>query len=129
MIYWVHKIHDPESIDLLPHIVDTSIWKDLDVYKPAKEIRLIECLYEAVQKRENYYQENTPCAFGDPRFEYYAGLVHGILQAGEVLEESRGSYIEFRRGGRVLLRVDKLQKPRAYYETVKENKELMSNFR
>ena len=129
MIYRVHKIQEPDSVELLPYITDTDIWQDIDIPKPSKEARLIGCLYDAVQGRENYYQENTPCAFGDPKFEYLVGKVQGILQAGEIVEERKGDYIEFRRGGRVILRVDKVEKPKSYYETTKENKELMSIFR
>ena len=129
MIYWVHKVDDPGSVDMLPFIADTSIWSDYDISRPTREIKLIAWLYDAVQKRENYYQENTPCAFGDPKFEYLAGIVHGILQAGEIIEENKGRYIEFRRGGRVILRVDKVEKPKSYYETAKENRELMSHFK
>lgn len=129
MIYWVHKVNDPGSVDLLPFITDTPIWSDYDIPSPTRAIKLIAWLYDAVQKRENYYQENTPCAFGDPKFEYLAGMVHGILQAGEITEENKVGYIEFRRGGRVILRVDKIEKPKSYYETAKENRELMSHFK
>jgi hypothetical protein len=128
-MYWVHKVSNSDTIELLPDIVDTPIWPDLDVLKAPKVVKLVGCLYDAVQKRENYYQENTPCAFGDPRFEFYAGIVHGILLAGEISEENKGNYIDFRRCCKTILRVDKVQKPKAYYETVKENKELMAHFR
>ena len=115
MGYYIQKSSDG-AVELLPDIVDTPIWKDYDVINCPKVVRVIAFLYEAVQKRENYYQENSPTAFGDVKYEFQVGKVLGILQAEDISEATENGCIVFRRNGNVLLRVDKVNKPRSYYE-------------
>lgn len=121
-MYKVEKIISG-SLELLPDIVDTSIWKDFDEFnnKCTKTVRLVGGLYKAIEQRENYYQLNSPTAFGDPQYRYYCGLVSGILQGAELEEIVEDDKIIIKRNNRKILVVDKIKRSQAYYDSVKEN--------
>lgn len=121
-MYKVEKIISG-SLELLPDIVDTSIWKDFDGFnnKCTKTVRLVGGLYKAIEQRENYYQLNSPTAFGDPQYRYYCGLVNGILQGAELEEIVEDDKIIIKRNNRKILVVDKIKRSQAYYDSVKEN--------
>lgn len=73
-----------DGLELLPDITYTHIWNDYDftdANKCSKRVRLAAILYDAISKRENYYQINSPTMFGNPEYRYLCGLVNGILQA------------------------------------------------
>lgn len=89
MKYYVQKIVDGE-VELLPDITATPIFKDWeDVYAP-KSVKVIAALYQAVEKRENYFQFHTPTAFGNPDHAMMQGVVIGIEQAEEIEERIVG---------------------------------------
>ena len=126
-MYIVEKIIS-EGLELLPNIVDTSIWKDLDEFnndRCSKTVRLVSMLYRAIEQRENYYQLNTPTAFGDPQYTLRCGVVIGILQGSELEEVVENEKIVIKRNNRKILIVDKVKRPQAYYDTVRENRETL----
>lgn len=126
-MYRVEKIIS-EGLELLPNIVDTPIWKDFDGFnndKCTKTIRLIGTLYNAIEQRENYYQLNTPTAFGDPQYTLRCGVVIGILQGAELEEVVENEKIVIKRNNRKILIVDKVKRPQAYCDTVRENSETL----
>lgn len=125
-MYKVEKIISG-SIELLPDIVETSIWKDLDSFnnRCTKTVRLIGGLYKALEQRENYYQLNSPTAFGDPQYRYYCGLVKGILQGVELEEIVEDGKIIIKRNNKEILIVDKIKRSQTYYDSVKENNEVL----
>ena len=47
--------------------------------KSSDYMRCLYWLYLALSKRENYYELNSPTAFGDPEYARYVGMVTGIL--------------------------------------------------
>lgn len=121
-----------DGIEMLPDIVDTPIWKDYDPIfsidreaRHSETLRLIVALYNAVSKRDNYYQEHTPTAFGDPEYSFRSGLVQGILQAGNIEERHRGGKTVFLKGRRIILTVENLKRPVSYYEAKKDNYETL----
>ena len=120
MAYTVHKIVDDDN-EWLPDIVDTPIWQDYDDFDATKSVRLVAALYRAVAERDNYYQENTPTAFGDPEYRYAYGVVHGIMLAEEIEETEYDGKLIFRKGKRTILVVDKLNRPRGFYEAKMDN--------
>lgn len=129
MVIKVNKIVF-EDIELLPDIVDTPLWNFINpdkIYKSKKSDRQIAQLYSAIRNRENYYQEYTPTAFGDPQYSLYCGIVTGILLAMEATEDIQNNKIVIRRNRNVLLIVDKLKKPSSYYEVQRENRELLKD--
>ena len=115
MAYIVHKIVYGET-EFLPDIVDTPIWDDYDEIDAPKSVRIIAALYKAIADRENYYQENSPTAFGNPDYSRICGIVIGILQATEIEEQRKDDKLIFYKGKRKVLVVDKLKLPRHYYE-------------
>ena len=126
-MYRVEKIIS-EGLELLPNIVDTSIWKDLDEFnndRCSKTVRLVSTLYRAIEQRENYYQLNTPTAFGNPQYALRCGIVIGILQGAELEEMIENEKIVIKRNNRRILIVDKVKRPQAYRDAVRENSETL----
>ena len=124
MKYYVPKFIDGET-ELLPDITETAIFKDWDdVYAP-KSVRIVAALYQAVADRENYYQFHTPTAFGNPDFAMMQGIVIGIARAEEIEESVRDEKLCFRKGGKIILEVDKIKRSRGYYEAKRDNAETL----
>ena len=126
MKFHVHK-ETIDGIDRLPDITATEIWQYYDTLNPKKNDVLIARLYMAVMKRENYYQDYTPTAFGDPNYTLNCGIVIGIETAANISEEARDGRIVFRKGNRIILEVDKVNKPKSYYEANREIREIMDS--
>lgn len=114
-----------DGIDRLPDIVETEIWQYYDTLNPKKNDVLVAQLYMAVMKRENYYQDYTPTAFGDPIYTLNCGTVIGIEIAANISEEAIDGRIVFRKGNRIILEVDKVNRPKGYYEANREIREVM----
>ncbi len=71
----------------------------------------------------NYYIENTPDAFGNAPYARLDGFMNGYI-AGLGMELERGKEVwNIRKGKRVILQIEVPQKPKAYYEAVKDNEE------
>lgn len=119
MAYKVRKIVDCD-IEFLPDIVETSIWKDFDEIGAPRSVRLVAALYKAVADRENYYQENTPTAFGDPEYKLAFGIAQGIMIAGEIEERVRTGKMFFYKGKRLILVVEKPMRTKYYYEALSD---------
>ena len=121
-MYKVNKIMSGDT-ELLPDIVDTTIWEDYDAFsnvKCSKTVRIVGALYKAVEQRENYYQLNSPTAFGDPQYRYYCGLVVGILQGAELEEIAEDDKLIFKKGNRNILIVDKIKRTKNYYDAARD---------
>lgn len=127
MAYIVHK-EQSDTVERLPHITETSIWADFDCAAPSKSAARAAMLYMAVADRENYFQDYTPTPFGNPRYEYLVGLVHGIKLAAGIEEETHDGRLIFRKGKRKVLVVDKVERPASYYEAAKDNTETLRAF-
>lgn len=119
MKYEVHKCRDGE-IEFLPDLLDTPIWDDYDDYDCPPSVRLVAVLYRAVAERENYYQFNTPTAFGDPEYRFAFGRVFGIMEAAGITETRENGKMVFRKGRRVILVVDEIHLHESYYEAKRD---------
>ena len=114
------KCYDIKSEEnLLPDITDTEIFKDYE-NNQSDYMRCIYFLYIALSKRENYYQLYSPTAFGNTEYARLDGFVCGILQATGWEEIQDESYIIIKRNNRKILILQKLSKPKSYYEDKKE---------
>lgn len=117
-----------DGVELLPDIVDTPLWA---LYDPDRNPHLrpserqLAGLYNALQKRENYFQENSPTAYGNPEYSLYCGVVSGFLQAMDAWESEEKGQIVIRRKQKKLLVVDKVMRPSWYYESRREIRETM----
>lgn len=132
MVYEIKKYSDGE-VEFLPDVVDTPLWELIDpdkISQTKKSYRQIARLYEAIANRENYFQEYSPTAFGNPDYERLAGIVNGILMAMEASETEVDGQIVVRieRTGKKILVVDKIKRHESYYEAERENKELREMF-
>lgn len=120
----IKKITD--EVERLPLITDTPLWPALDPDRASahsKAERQLAMLYNAVEERENYFQDYTPTHFGNPDFDYRRGVVKGILQAMEAYEYQENGYMVFRSDRKILLKVEILNRPESYYKALRENRE------
>lgn len=117
-----------DGVELLPDIVDTPLWPLIDPDRAAPTERTVQIcgLYSAIKQRENWYQENTPTAYGDPMYSFYNGKVMGFLEAMGAEEEQQDGCIIIRRKNRVVLEVEKPSRTAAYYEAKRDIQETMS---
>lgn len=125
-MYIIHKNID-DDLETLPDITETPIWKEYDDMQCSKNVKLLANLYMAIQKRENYYQLNTPTAYGDPQYMYHCGMVIGILQASDMEEIAENNCIIIKKNNRRVLIIEKVKRAKAYYECKKEISELMKS--
>lgn len=114
------------DIELLPSVEDTLIWKSYNKNLETGHMNVIIRLYQALYYRENYFQLNTPSAFGDTRYSYFCGVVDGILQSNNMEEIRKDDSIIIKRSGRKILIVDKLNRPQVYKDSIEENKDMIS---
>lgn len=118
-----------DGIEYLPDIVHTDLWPAYEetVYKRkgTKEIRLAAGLYKHLSERENYFQENTPTAFGNPKYNELCGLVSGFIQGSEMVIKETDDEFVVCRGRKVVLIVDKIKRNPAYREAARENAEIL----
>lgn len=124
-MYTITKIED--SVELLPDITNTSIWVDYDETECSELTKCIAMLYTAIAQRENYYQLNTPTAFGNPQYNYYCGVVNGILQARGMEEITSDGVIIIKKNNRKKLIIDKIKRPESYFDSVKDNNDTLRN--
>lgn len=120
-----------EGWELLPDITSTPLWAaiDMDCRSSKKADRQVAYLYSAIAARENYFQVNTPTAFGNPDYSFLSGKVAGILCALEFEEkEEDGKIAICGKNGRIILSVDKLQRPDSYFIARQENANLRREF-
>lgn len=127
MAYKIQKVNDG-GLEYLPDIVDTPIWADYDSFNPPLRIRQIAALYSAVAARDNYFQFNTPTAFGNPDFSFAQGVVFGILKSAEIDEKTKNGKHIFLKGNKTILVVDVVQRPESYYAMQRENRETLAAF-
>lgn len=123
-MYKVSKII-VDGLELLPDFIDTPIWEDFNEGNCDRRVKMALALYQAVLKRENYFQLNSPTAFGNPEYNYCCGLVNGFLQAIDGEEERGDKNIIFRSNKKILLMVDAVKRPKSYYVSRSENNETM----
>lgn len=120
-----------DSLEVLPDITETPLWQliDPDVSPYTKKTdRQLARLYEAISKRENYFQGHSPTPFGNPDYSLYCGVVAGILLAMEAHEtvENEQIIIRTNQAEKKILVVDKPKLSASYYECVKENKNILA---
>lgn len=121
-MYRIEKVMSGDT-ELLPDIVDTPIWNEHDIFnnsKISKRIQLLAALYKAIEQRENYYQLNSPTAFGNPQYRYYCGVVVGFLQGMELEEIVENEKIVIKGNNRKIMVIDKVNRPKSYHDSLKE---------
>lgn len=117
-----------DDIELLPDVVDTVIFKNFE-QKNTKLNRFYFNLYDAISKRENYYQFNSPTAFGNPDYSKLCGIVTGLLLGNDLVENETNGYIQiFRENStKPILSIQKIKKTESYIKERDELNSLMKN--
>lgn len=78
-------------------------------------------VYEAIVKRENYYQYNDPTAFGNPDYAYLNGVLWGLIVGyGLNIYETKQEICVYTQGHKLIMRVQRPQKTPWYKEKKKE---------
>lgn len=117
------------AVECLPILEETELFYEwCDVKKGSREWKLM-LVYQAVEKVENYYQFNSPTAFGNPDHRYEEGLLVGLLQGiGWTLNDDKKGWVNIYAGRELVLRVQKPKKPDSYKEELKDLRETLSAF-
>lgn len=113
--------------NLLPDITETDIFTDYEK-KSSDYMRCLYWLYLALSKRENYYERNSPTAFGDPGYTRYVGMVTGILMVTGWEEIVTKDQIIIKTKEENLV-VDRIKRSESYYKEKAEINELLSDLR
>ena len=69
----------------------------------------------------NYFIENTPDAFGNAPYARLDGFMYGYLAGKGMTLERKTDIWTIRKGKRIVMRIEVPEKPREYYEAVKDN--------
>lgn len=94
----------------------TPLFNEMDT-RSFKIFVLARCICDVL----NYYQENTPDAFGNAPYARLCGYMEGFINGGEMeLERGKDLWI-VRKGKRKILAVEVPTKPQGYYEAIKDN--------
>ncbi len=120
-----------DGIEYLPDIVNTDffeLWEQSQYNgKGSKELDIVAGLYKALSARENYYQDNTPTAFGNPEYSLLVGTVNGFIQgAGLDMDEDDEHFI-IKKGKRKILVVDKIKRNPGYFEAKRETMKALND--
>ena len=92
-----------------------------DEFNPKTEehYALAKCISDVL----NYYQENTPDAFGNAPYARLDGFMQGYI-CGKKYELERGKeYWDVIKGKRIIMRVEVPKLPQSYYAAAKDNRE------
>lgn len=129
MIVFIHPVEDEDGIEFLPDEMYTPLYTKTDyVGMTKKEIRNI-FLYRAIRDRENYYQDHTPPAFGDPNYSRLDGYMFGLAAGyGLALDITKDKIIVKTEKGRVIMVITRPKETEAYSETVKSNARTLAAF-
>ncbi len=68
----------------------------------------------------NYYQENTPDAYGNAPYARLDGFLQGYLAASKLELIKSQQYWDIVKNKRVLLRIEVPKKPSSHYETISD---------
>ena len=71
----------------------------------------------------NYYQENSPDAFGNAPYARLEGFLSGYICGGKMELEKNEELWIVRKGKRKILGVEVPKKPQSYYDDLKDNAE------
>ena len=123
----IEKTIDDVGVQRLPDVIDTPIFKEYQENEhkttlKAKNAKMAYLTYMALSKRENYYQDNSPTAFGDPEYKYLCGIFIGICQAYSLTEYREDDKILIKKSDEsVFMIVDKIERTSYYHACVRDN--------
>lgn len=122
------KVRNINGIELLPLPEETPFWNGSDFEMTKKERRNYD-VYDAIRNVENYYQVNSPTAFGDPDYSRVSGYLNGLLR-GYGLDMQRTDdkiIIRTSYSGTKLMIIERPHKPDSYHKDKNEIRKLMDD--
>lgn len=122
MYYVKKRIED--GIEFLPCQCE-ELTHDFESNVDNTRLKILFLLYDYICKRENYFQFNTPTAYGNPEFDRISGIVTGILIGSNFIEEIENGKIVIKSGNRKIIVIEKPEKTRYYHESLREIREAM----
>lgn len=87
--------------------------------KTEKQYALAKCVADVL----NYYQENTPDAFGNAPYARLDGFMFGYITGNGYELKQEKEHWDIIKGKKIIMRVEVPKKPQSYYEAVKDNRE------
>lgn len=118
---------DDVGNEYLPNFEDTELWdRNMDLTRTKRQEQLV-LLYNAIQKMENYWYFNTPTAFGNSEQSMNIGFVKGMIAGLGWNYSEVNNEIIVKSGKRIVLKIQKPKKSKTYFETSRENADLMRN--
>lgn len=115
-----------KTIYLKKHKIDYDEYLDAaDVFEYVSECSteggLAYQFAKIVSDWQNYWNYNTPTAFGNPDYNYLAGQFVGYIIAKQYEKEETSDQIIIRKGNRKIWVIDKIEKPESYFEAERDN--------
>ena len=97
-------------------LIDEANEKSFELYSLAK------CVCDVL----NYFQENSPDAFGNAPYARLVGYMNGFIHGSKMdLEQGEDMWI-IRKGNRKILCIEVPRKPQSYYDDLKDNAETIA---
>lgn len=116
-----------DGIESLPLPEETPFWSSLEFKMTKREERNYN-IYNAIRAVANYYQFNSPTAFGNPDYSRACGYLSGLLQGyGLEMQKIDNKIIVKTVGGTKLMIVECPQKPECYYKDRAEMNRIMKD--
>ena len=121
------KVCNTNGIEALPFPEDTPFWNGSDFALTKREERNYN-VYSAIRAVENYYQFNSPTAFGNPDYSRACGYLSGLLQGyGLEMQRIDNKIIIKTTGGTKVMIVESPRKPESYHKDKAEMNTLVSD--
>jgi hypothetical protein len=92
-------------------LIDESDMKSFEVYNIAK------CICDVL----NYFQENTPDAFGNAPYKALDGYMRGYLNGSKLDLIKEDNWWVVKKGKRTVIKIEVPKKPSSYYQELQES--------
>ena len=83
-------------------------------------------IYKAIRDSEMYFQENTPTAYGNPKYSFYEGTLYGLIIGYDLELNEVDGYICISKGKKTIMKVEKLKLPDSFHEAIREYNNLLN---
>ena len=114
-----------EGVDICPLPEELEWFNEWDT---SPQYERVLAVYTAIQRLYNYYQTNTPTAFGNPEYAYLRGYLVGLLSGIHYnIEESYGKVTVTDKHGKKILIVEIPVKTENYMDSVKDINSTLRN--
>lgn len=122
---YVKRVDLGEGVDICP-LPEELEW--FDEWDTSPRYERVLAVYTAIQRLYNYYQTNTPTAFGNPEYSYLRGYLVGLLSGIHYnMEECDGKVTVTDKHGKKILIVEVPVKTKNYADSIKDINNTLRN--